>query len=102
MAKDIFFINRTVFLIMVSWRIKFVTAEHLQVRTASNLSKQLKHVLHVLQVYGYARFFVTTILMDREFEKVKQSLPTVEYSTTAAKQHMSEAKRIIRTIMSKY
>ncbi len=36
--------------------------------------------------------------MDGEFEKVKQLLPNVECNTTAAKEHVSKAKRTIRRI----
>jgi hypothetical protein len=40
-AMDVFFVDGTAFLIMMSRRIKFVTAEHLPVRTATSLSKHL-------------------------------------------------------------
>ncbi len=36
--------------------------------------------------------------MDEEFEKLKNILPTVECNTAAAKEHVSEAKRSIRTV----
>jgi hypothetical protein len=45
-----------------------------------------------------AGFVVITILMDGEFEKVKNCLPNVECNTAAAKVHVSEAKWAIRTI----
>jgi hypothetical protein len=35
--------------------------------------------------------------MDGEFEKVKTCLPLVECNTTAAKEHVSEVERTIRT-----
>jgi len=89
LAADVFF------LITVSRRIKFITAEHVQVRTATSLSK---HLTRVLQVYGRAGFKVRTILMDGEFEKVRNLMPCVECNTMAAKEHVSEAERTIRTI----
>ncbi len=95
MAADIFFVDGTAFLITVSWRIKFVTAEHLQVRTVTSLCK---HLGRVLQVYARAGFLVRTILMDGEFEKVKDCLPNVECNTMAAKEHVSKAKRTIQMI----
>ena len=49
-------------------------------------------------MYGHARVVVRTILMDREFEKIKSQMPTVECNTTAAKEHVSEAERTIRTV----
>ena len=36
--------------------------------------------------------------MDGEFERVKPFLPTLECNTTAAKEHVSEAERTIRTL----
>jgi hypothetical protein len=95
MAVDVFFVDGTTFLITVSWHIKFVTAEHLQIRTVTSLCK---HLDRVLQVYVRAGFIVRTILMDGEFEKNKDCLPNVECNTTAAKEHVSKAERTIRTI----
>jgi hypothetical protein len=97
MAADIFFVNGTPFLVMLSRNIKFVTVEHLPVRTAKALVKHIEQVLHV---YGCGGFNVRTILMliDGEFEKIKGLLRNVECNTTAAKEHVSKAKRMIRTI----
>jgi hypothetical protein len=94
LAADVFFVDGTAFLLMVARRIKFVTAEHVPVRTATSLSKHLKRVL---EVYGCAGFIVRTILMDGEFENIKSLMPTVECNTTAAKEHVSEAERTIQT-----
>ena len=85
----------TAFLLTVSRRIKFVTAEHLMVRAALSLSK---HMTRVLEVYGRAGFRVRNILMDGEFEKLKPLMPSVECNTSAAKEHASEAERTIRTL----
>ena len=68
LAADVFFVDRTAFLLTVARRIKFVTAEHVPVRTATSLSKHLKRVV---EVYRWAGFVVSTILMDGEFEKIK-------------------------------
>jgi hypothetical protein len=43
-------------------------------------------------VYWRTGFIVRTILMDGEFEKIKDVLPTVECNTTAAKEHVSKQK----------
>ncbi len=95
LAADVFFVDGTAFLLTVVRRIKFVTAEHLPVRTALSLSKHMKRVI---DVYGRAGFRVRTILMDGEFEKLKPLMPSVECNTTAAKEHVSEAERTIRTL----
>ena len=62
----VFFVDGTPFLTTVARRMKFITAEHVSVRTASNLSK---HIMRVLVVYKQAGFVVRTILMDWDFEK---------------------------------
>jgi hypothetical protein len=49
-------------------------------------------------VYRRAGFNARTILMDGEFEKLKNILPKVECNTTAAKEHVSKAERSIRTV----
>ena len=68
LAADVFFVDGTAFLLTVARRIKFVTAEHVPVRTTTSLSKHLKQVL---EVYGCTGFVVRTVLMDEEFEKIK-------------------------------
>jgi hypothetical protein len=95
LAADVFFVDGTAFLLTVSRRIKFVSAEHLPTRTAVSLSKHMKRAL---DVYGRAGFIVRNILMDGEFEKLKPLMPSVECNTTAAKEHVSEAERAIRTL----
>ena len=96
LAVDVFFVDGTEFLLTVARRIKFMTAEHVPVRTATSLSKHLKRVS---EVYGCAGFVVRTILMDGEFEKIKYIMPTtVECNTTAAKEHVSEAEQTIRMV----
>ena len=90
-----FFVDGTAFLLTVARRIKFVTVEHVPVRTAVSLSRHMKRVV---EVYGRAGFIVRSILMDGEFEKLKALMPRVECNTTAAKEHVSEAERTIRTL----
>jgi hypothetical protein len=95
MAADVFFVDGTAFSVTLSRRIKFITMEHVPVRTATSLSK---HITRVLQVYEHAGFRVKTILMDGEFEKVRDLIPCVECNTMAAKEHVSKAEWAIRTI----
>ena len=51
-------------------------------------------------VYGYARggFVVNLMLMDMEFDKIKDVLPMIVVNTTAAREHVPEIERQIRTI----
>ena len=95
LAADVFFVDGTAFLMTISRRIKFITSEYVPVRTAKNLAK---HIDRVVNVYARAGFRVRTILMDGEFEKIKDLVPRLECNTTAAKEHVSEAERGIRTI----
>ena len=66
--------------------------EHTLIHTNESL---VKHIKRVLQVYNRSGFTVRYIMMDREFEKVKERLPTIVYNTTAAKEHVAEAERKI-------
>jgi acetolactate synthase regulatory subunit len=95
LAADVFFVDGIAFLLTVLRNIKFITAKHVATCTAKSLSKQLDRVI---QVYTRAGFSVHTILMDGKFEKVKIELALVVCNTTAAKEHVSEAERSIRTI----
>ncbi len=92
MAADVFFVDGMAFLITVLRRIKFITAKHVPVQTVTSLSR---HLTRVLQVYEHAGFRVRTILMDGEFEKVRDLILHIECNTTAAKEHVSEAEHTI-------
>ena len=83
------------FLVTYSRSIKYTTSEFIPTRTARQLANSLMKV-----VYGYARggFVVNLMLMDQEFEKIKDVLPLVEINTTAAREHVPEIERRIRTI----
>ncbi len=94
LAADVFFVDGTAFLITMSRRIKFVTTKHVPVRMAKSLAKHLDQVVHV---YTQAGFITRTVLMDGEFEKVKDLVPQLECNTTAAKEHVSEAGCGIQT-----
>ena len=52
----------------------------------------------MLQVYDRAGFTVRYIMMDGEFEKVKEILLTIVCNTTATKEHVAEAERKIRVV----
>ena len=47
LAADVFFVDGAGFLMTASRRIKFITAEHVPVRTAKSLAKQIDQVVHV-------------------------------------------------------
>ena len=95
MVVDMFLGDGTAFLFMLSKNLKFIRTEHTPVQTTKAL---VKHIEQVLQVYQRTDFIIRTILMDGEFEKIKDILPTVECYTTAANEHVSKAERTIRTV----
>ena len=73
------------FLLTYSRSINYTTAEFVPTHTAGQLAKCLMKV-----VYGYAcgGFVVNIMIMDMEFEKIKDVLPMVEVSTTAAREQV--------------
>ena len=83
------------FLVTYSRSIKYTTAEFIPTWTVVQLSNCLMDV-----VYGYARggFVVNLMLVDMDFEKIKDMLTMVEVNTTAAQEHVPEIERRIRTI----
>ena len=81
-AADVFFVDGIAFLITVAIKLKFVTVKHTPVRTAKSL---VKHIKRLLQVYNRAGLTVRYVMMDGEFEKVKELLPTIVGNATAAK-----------------
>jgi hypothetical protein len=95
LPDGVFLVDGIAFLLTVSINIKFITAEHVASRTAKSLSK---HMDCVNQVIMRAGFGVRTISMDGEFKKVKNKMPLVVCNTTAAKEHVSKAKRSIRMV----
>jgi hypothetical protein len=51
-----------------------------------------------MKVYARGGFAVQTMMMDMEFEKLVDLLPTVAINTTAAQEHVGEIERKIRVI----
>jgi hypothetical protein len=49
-------------------------------------------------VYAKAGFTVPAIIMDYEFEKVRDHVPSVNINTTAASEHVREIERKIRVV----
>ena len=95
LKADVMFVCGFPFLVTYSRSIKYTTAEFIPTQTAGRLAKCLMKV-----VYGYARggFVVNLMLMDMEFDKIKDVLPMVEVNTTAAREHVPEIELRIWTI----
>ena len=93
---DIMFVNNVAFLITMSRGIKFITVECLTSRSAKHIAYSLKNVM---KLYGRNGQNVQTILTDMEFTSVIDPLlgKTV-VNTTAAREHVAEIERSIRTV----
>ncbi len=75
LVADVMFVNGIAFLVSASRNISLITIEHTPKRTASNLGIILNPIL---RVYNKASFTVQILLMDNEFDKVRDHVPTVD------------------------
>ncbi len=95
LLADVMFVNDVPFLVSSSRNINLITIEHVPRLTASKLGYLLQRII---RVYARAGFTVRTILMDNEFEKVKDHVPETNLNTPAASEHIGEIERKIRVI----
>ena len=95
LTADVMFVNGIPFLVTLSRKIKMLTAEYLPSRTAKQLSSSLTKIV---KVYARGGFIVRLVLMDMEFEKIKDDFDKVEVNTTAAREHVAEIERGIRHV----
>jgi hypothetical protein len=96
LTGDVMFVNGVAFLVTLSRDIRLVTAEFTPSCTAKQLGSSLMKV--VRGMYERNGFVVNAILMDLEFEKVKDECPQVEINTAGAREHVGEIERMIRTM----
>ena len=96
LTGDVMFVNGVAFMMTLSRDINLVTAEFTPSRTAKQLGSSLMKV--VKGMYERNGFVVNAILMDLEFESVKEVCPLVEINTVAAREHVGEIERMIRTV----
>ena len=92
---DVMFVNGILFLVSSSRNINLTTIEHVPHRTVSKLGLLIHRIINV---YAHVGFMVHTILMDNEFEKVKDCIQLAHPNTLAAKEHIREIERRIRVI----
>jgi hypothetical protein len=95
LVADVMFVNGLPFLITLSRKINVVTIEYAPSRTATQLASLIQRVA---QVYLRAGFRPQTIIMDMEYEKVRDKLPSLVVNTTAAREHVAEIERKIRLV----
>ena len=95
LTADIMYVNGVPFLTTLSRKISMRTAEHIQSRSAASLSRAL---IKVIKLYARGGFTVNLIMMDQEFATLESTFDIVEINTTAAREHVGEIERSIRTI----
>ena len=95
LSADVFFVYGIALVLTLTCWIKFVTIEH----TLSRTNKQITvHLKRVLRVYHREGFTVRYVLMNGEFENMKNELPSIVCNTTATKEHVAKANRQIRVV----
>ena len=94
----VFSVDGIAFVFTFSWKIKFMTVKHTTVHTARQVVKFTKPVLRVC---NHAGFTVRYIIVDWEFEKVKEELTKILFNPTAAKDHVAEEEREVIVIKEK-
>ena len=93
LAADVMFVNDVHFLVTLSRDIRLFTAEFLPSCTAKQVSSLLNNIV---TFYARGRFVVRLVLMDMNFEKIKDNIDKVEVKTTAGRKHVGEIERGIR------
>jgi hypothetical protein len=89
------FVNGMAFLTTLSRKLQLATVEQLPLRMATQLSNSL---IKIVKLYACIGFIVRVIMMDQEFDRVKEACDMVEINTTVAHKHVGEIKWFIRTI----
>jgi hypothetical protein len=94
LVADVMFVNGVPFLVSSSRYIMLTTIEHAPDRKAHKLG----YLIHrIMNTYACAGFNVHTILMDNEFEKIKDNVHTT-LNTPATSKHVGEIERRILVI----
>ena len=95
LSADIMFVNGLPFFVTLSRAIKMGTAEFTPSRTADALHKKLETVK---RLYCRGGFLVRTVLMDMEFEPLVDLSTDANINCTAAREHVGDIERFIRTV----
>ncbi|KAL7447680.1 hypothetical protein ACHAXS_000062, partial [Conticribra weissflogii] len=83
------------FLVTTSRNIKFITVKHTPIQTTSELTQSLTRTMHL---YTIAGFVVRTILMDGQFESLKNHLFNVVINAMSSSEHVGDVERCLRVI----
>jgi hypothetical protein len=94
LVADVMFVNGVPFLVSSSRNIMLTTIEH----APDCKAPKLGYLIHrIMNTYACAGVNVHTILMDNEFEKIKDHVHAT-LNTPAASEHVGEIERRIRVI----
>jgi hypothetical protein len=95
LIADVMFVNLVPFLVSASRNVNLITIEHAPDQKASKLG----HLLEcIIRVYACAGFTIQTILIDNEFDKVKNHVSPVNMNTPAAAEHIGKIEPCIQVI----
>ncbi len=98
LAADVMFVNGAPFMVTISRKIRLRTAEHLSTLTVESLTNSLKRVINLYARGGYT---VDLIMMDQEFEKLKDKLELIKVNTTAAQEQVGKIERSNCTVQER-
>ena len=85
LTAGVVFVNGVPFLVTLSKKIQIFTVQFLPSRTSSQV---ISHLTKVVKIYVRGAFYIRTILMDQEFDKVVEN-------TAAAQEHVGGIERNI-------
>jgi hypothetical protein len=89
------FVDGLPFFVTLSRDIKLVSVEFLPSRTADKLCSSLRKIMCM---YCRGSYMVCTSLMDMEFEPLVDMMDNMVVNTTAAREHVGDIERSIRSI----
>jgi hypothetical protein len=95
LAVNVMFVNSVPLLVSVSHTINLIAIEHAPKCTATKLGDLIQHII---RVYARAGFTVQTILMNNEFEKLKDNFPMLALNIPAFSEHVGDIERRIRVV----
>ena len=93
LTAGVMFVNSTPFLVTFSQNIILITCKYVPTCTAGQLGKSL---MRIVKLYARGGFLTHLVLMDMEFEKVKDKVGLLKVNTTEAGEHVAEIERQIR------
>jgi hypothetical protein len=85
LTTDVMFVNGIAFLTTLLQKLRLATVEQLPTCAARQLDTSLTKIV---QLYARTGFIVKVVMMDQEFDKIKDKINMVEINTTPACKHI--------------